>query len=94
MDILERTFGDNVSFTMDTTTAAPGNADAFVPQLQCSRGGVRGLARTGGISFPLRHRPRPDPGPCGCRLAGRELSRVSKRVAERLAITETAGLEV
>ena len=73
---------------------AAGNADAFVPQLQCSRGGVRGLARTGGISFPLRHRPRPDPGPCGCRLAGRKLSRVSKRVAERLAITETAGLEV
>jgi hypothetical protein len=73
---------------------ASGNADAFVPQLQSSRGGVRGFARTRGISFPLRHRPRPDPGPCGCRLAGRELPRVWKRVAERLAITEAAGLEM
>jgi hypothetical protein len=69
MDILARTFGDNVSFTMATTTAPPENADAFVPQLQCRRGGVRRFAHAAGLAFPVCYRCWVGAWPCDSRLA-------------------------
>jgi len=72
---------------MDTTTAPPRNADTFIPQLQRSGGGVRGLARATRLSFPLYDEQRSGPRPRNRRMGGRKPSRVPRRFAAARQMT-------